>query len=199
MPTTLYYDLASPYAYLAFARAAEVLGEAPVLQPVLVGAIFVHRGWGSWAHMETREENVVEVERRAKEYGLPAVTWPPNWPPNSLQAMRAVVWAEREHGAGEVFSRAGFHAAFAESADLGEPATLERVAEGVGLDGCALREGIADPDVKATLREATEAAIARGVIGVPTLAAADGRLLFGDDRLGEAVGGAGAGAGPAGL
>ena len=45
----LYYDLASPYAYLAVSRAAEVLGAAPRLQPVLVGAIFGWRGRGSWA------------------------------------------------------------------------------------------------------------------------------------------------------
>jgi 2-hydroxychromene-2-carboxylate isomerase len=182
--TTLYYDLASPYAYLAFMRAADVLGEPPALQPVLVGAIFVSRGYGSWAHMETREENVAEVERRAERYGLPPVTWPPNWPPNSLSAMRAAVWAQREHGAGAAFSRAAFSAAFARNADLGEVETLERVAAEVGLDG--LREGIADPAVKAALREATDAAIAAGVPGVPTLRTADGRMLFGDDRLHEA-------------
>jgi 2-hydroxychromene-2-carboxylate isomerase len=183
----LYYDLASPYAYLSFMRAADVLGAAPVLQPVLVGAIFVHRGWGSWAHMETREENGAEVERRAVEYGLPRITWPPNWPPNSLHAMRAVVWAEREHGAGEAFARAAFHAAFAEGADLGDPASIVRVASVVGLDG--VDEGVADPAVKDALRAATDSAIARGVVGVPTLETADGRLLFGDDRLGEAEAG----------
>jgi 2-hydroxychromene-2-carboxylate isomerase len=188
MTTLLYYDLASPYAYLAFARAADVLGAAPALQPVLVGAIFVHRGYGSWAHMETRAENVAAVERRAAAYGLPPITWPPNWPPNSLSAMRAVVWARREHGAGasETFSRAAFHAAFAENADLGDVATLERIAEATGL-GDGLRDGIADPAVKAQLREATDSAIARGVGGVPTLETADGRLLFGDDRLHEAL------------
>lgn len=183
MTATLYYDLASPYAYLAFMRAADVLGEPPELQPVLVGAIFAHRGYGSWAHVPTRAENVAEIERRAAEYGLPPITWPPNWPPNSLRAMRAVVWAQREHQAGEAFARAAFHAAFAENADLGDPATLERIASAAGLDG--VRDGVARPEVKAELRAATDSAIARGVPGVPTLQTADGRLLFGDDRLAE--------------
>lgn len=183
--TTLYYDLASPYAYLAFMRAADVLGAHPTLQPVLVGAIFVHRGYGSWAHMDTREENVAEVERRAADYGLPPVTWPPNWPPNSLQAMRAVVWAEQEHGAGEAFSRIAFRLAFAENEDLGDVAVLERAAAEAGLDG--LRDGIANPAVKVALRDATDAAIALGVPGVPTLRTDDGRVLFGDDRLAEAI------------
>lgn len=183
--TTLYYDLASPYAYLAFMRAADVLGAPPALQPVLAGAIFGHRGYGSWAHMETRAANVAEIERRAIAYGLPPITWPPSWPPNSLGAMRAVVWAQQAHGAGEAFSRAAFTAAFAQNADLGEPSALERIAAELGLDG--LRDGVADPVVKGALRDATDSAIARGVPGVPSVETADGRILFGDDRLHEAV------------
>jgi 2-hydroxychromene-2-carboxylate isomerase len=181
--TTLYYDLASPYAYLAFMRVEEVLGEAPWLEPVLAGAIFVARGRGSWSQTPMRAENVAEVERRAKAYGLPPVVWPPGWPPNALGAMRAVVWAEREHSEGEAFSRVAYRVAFAEGGDLGEVGTLRAVADEVGLEG--LEDGIADPAVKAQLRDATDSAIARGVVGVPTIATADGRLLFGDDRLGE--------------
>jgi 2-hydroxychromene-2-carboxylate isomerase len=183
MAATLYYDLASPYAYLAFMRAEEVLGAAPRLAPVLAGAIFVARRRGSWSQTPAKAENVAEVERRAREYGLPPVVWPPGWPPNSMAAMRAVVWAERERAAGEAFSRVAYRVAFAEGGDLGEIATLRAVADEVGLEG--LEDGIADPAVKAQLREATESAIARGVVGVPTFETADGRLLFGDDRLGE--------------
>src|SRR4051795_6676840 len=35
-----------------------------------------------------------EIERRVVSYGLPTVVWPPDWPPNTLAAMRAAVWAE---------------------------------------------------------------------------------------------------------
>jgi 2-hydroxychromene-2-carboxylate isomerase len=183
----LFYDLGSPYAYLAVARAADVLGTAPRLQPVLAGAIFVHRGRGSWSLTDARAENQREIEERAVRYGLPPLSWPPGWPPNTLHAMRAAVWAEHAHGRGEDFARAGFHAAFADGLDLGAPAVLHAVAERAGLPADELAAGVADPAVKAELRGATEAAIALGVAGVPTLALADGRLLFGDDRLEEAA------------
>jgi 2-hydroxychromene-2-carboxylate isomerase len=186
---TLYYDLASPYAYLAFARAADVLGAPPTYQPVLAGAIFAHRGWGSWAHTAHRRANMEDIEARARRYGLPPVTWPPHWPADALQAMRAVLWAQRAHGAdaGAAFSRAAYRAAFADGRDLGALDVLVAVADGAGLPGAGLPAGIADPAVKAALRAATDAAIARGVRGVPTLATGDGRLLFGDDRLEEAL------------
>ena len=63
-------DLASPYAYLAVARAASVLGSEPVLRPVLAGAIFGYRGRGSWALTPERAAGEAEIERRAAAYGL---------------------------------------------------------------------------------------------------------------------------------
>ena len=47
-PPLLFYDLGSPYAYLAVERAERVLGAPPELRPVLLGAIFAARGSGSW-------------------------------------------------------------------------------------------------------------------------------------------------------
>jgi 2-hydroxychromene-2-carboxylate isomerase len=43
-----------------------------------------------------------------------------------------------------------------------------------------------DPAIRAALREATEAAHAQGVFGVPTLDVA-GELFWGDDRLEDAA------------
>jgi 2-hydroxychromene-2-carboxylate isomerase len=51
-----------------------------------------------------------------------------------------------------------------------------------GLDPERLQDRIADPEVKERLRAATEAAHARGVFGVPTVAVGD-RLFWGDDQL----------------
>jgi 2-hydroxychromene-2-carboxylate isomerase len=181
----LFYDLGSPYAYLAVERAAAVLGVEPVLEPMLLGPIFVLRGHGSCAHTDTRAANVAEVERRAAAAGLPPVTWPPGWPPNTLPAMRAVLWAAH-HGRGDAFARAAFRHAFARGADLGDMAELREVARAVGLPADELETGIADPAIKQELKDRTARAIDLGVRGAPTLAVA-GRLFYGDDRLEEAA------------
>ena len=181
--TVLYYDLASPYAYLAVSRAAEVLGEQPRLQPVLVGAIFGWRGRGSWALTDQRDAGEAECERRAVAYGLPPIVWPRGWPLNSLGPMRAAVFAHRQ-GAGEAFARAVFEREFAHGEDVSDVVLLDEIGRSVGVD--QIREAIADPQIKAALREATEQAWQRGVQGVPTLEAGR-RLYFGDDRLEEAA------------
>jgi 2-hydroxychromene-2-carboxylate isomerase len=178
----LYYDLASPYAYLAVSRAGSVLGAEPELEPVLLGAIFGYRGRGSWAHTPERAAGEAEVERRAAAYGLPPVSWPPDWPLNSLTAMRAATFAQREAMQRE-FVTAVCEREFAHGEDVSSVDALESIAERVGLRG--VRNAIADPEIKQALREATENAWAAGVQGVPTLRAGD-RMLFGDDRLQEA-------------
>jgi 2-hydroxychromene-2-carboxylate isomerase len=184
----LFYDLGSPYAYLAVARAERVLGVAPELRPVLLGAIFAARGHGSWSATPARDAGIAEVERRAAAYGLPPLRWPPGWPPNTLAAMRAAVWATRA-GRGAAFAHAAFGRAFAHGEDLGDRAVLAAAAADAGLDAAALADAIAAPEVKDDLRARTEAAIALGVPGVPTLVAG-ARVLYGDDLLEEAAGGA---------
>jgi len=185
-PPLLFYDLGSPYAYLAVARAERVLGTPPELRPVLLGAIFAVRGHGSWSATPRREAGMAEVERRAAAYGLPPLRWPADWPPNTLAAMRAAVWAERE-GRGAPFARAAFRRAFAEGADLADAGVLADIAGTVGLDGAALAGAIASRAVKDDLRDRTASALDLGVRGVPTLATG-GRLLYGDDRLDDASG-----------
>jgi 2-hydroxychromene-2-carboxylate isomerase len=185
VPPRLFFDLGSPYAYLAVERAPVVLGPETELAPLFLGPIFRLRGYGSWAHMETRDANVAEVERRAAATGLPPVTWPPGWPPNTLQAMRAVLWAMRL-GRGDAFVREAFRHAFTRGADLGDVAEVRAVARAVGLPDAELEEAIADPGIKDELKQRTADAVELGVRGVPTVAVGT-RLFFGDDRLEEAA------------
>lgn len=182
----LYYDLGSPYAYLAVERAEGVLNRELRLQPILLGAVFAERGWGSWSQTSERARNVAEVERRAKAYGLPELRWPPGWPPNTLKAMRAAVWAD-EQGAGKEFARASFRAAFVHGRDLGEPDVIAEVGESVGLDAKGLEAALGAERVKNSLKTATAQAITEGVRGVPSLRIG-ARVFYGDDRLAEAAG-----------
>jgi 2-hydroxychromene-2-carboxylate isomerase len=182
MTPTLYYDLGSPYAFLAVERAEGVLRVTPRLQPILLGAFFERRGYGSWALTEARERGQAEIEQRAASYGLPPLRWPPVWPPSTtLHAMRAALWATNR-GAGHRFARRAFRAAFLEGASLGDIDTIAAVTAEAGLDAGEMRAAIEHRALKDQLRAVTEQAWSDGVRGVPTLRIGD-RLFFGDDRL----------------
>lgn len=180
-PPIIYYDLGSPYAYLAVERAEEVFGITPHLEPILVGGIFVERGHGSWAHTTERQQRVEEVNARAARYRLPPVVWPAAWPNNTLKAMRAAFWADR-CGSGRPFAEAAFRRAFREGADLSRLDELIDIAGSVGLPARELPAAIEDRTTKEALRGATSRAWARGVVGVPCVEV-DGEIFFGDDRL----------------
>lgn len=182
----LYFDLGSPYAYLSVERAEDLFGVEVRLQPLLLGVIFADRGWGSWSQTPERARNIAEIERRARAYGLPELRWPPGWPPNTLMAMRAAVWAG-EQGVGKEFTRAAFRAAFVHGRDLGELEVIAEVGESAGLGATDLQAAVAQARVKDSLKTATAEALAQGVRGVPSLRIG-ARVFYGDDQLGEAGG-----------
>ena len=128
---------------------------------------------------------MAEIESRAAAYGLPAIRWPRPWPGDYLTAMRAATWAQ-SLGAANVFAIAATRRAFVEGRDLTLLPEVLGAVEAAGLDATAAEAAVGDPAVKLALREATEAAHARGVFGVPTVAVGD-ELFWGDDRLEEAA------------
>jgi 2-hydroxychromene-2-carboxylate isomerase len=177
----LYFDLGSPYAYLALERAEPLFGRPLTLVPVLVGAIFGWRGHGSWAHTSERAAGMAEIERRAREYGLPPMDWPPGWPANALAAMRCATWAARERRLAQFAGVVG-RRQWTEAADIAQPDVLGACAGEAGLDAEAMLEAIGTPELKEQLRATTERAFADGVRGVPTVRVGE-RMFFGNDRL----------------
>lgn len=175
-----YFDLGSPYAYLAAERLGRLIPSAR-WQPILLGGLFKLTGRSSWGTGSGRADGMVEVERRAEAYGLPPVRWPDPWPGNMLTVMRAATFAAR-HGREVAFALAAFRRAFAAGEDLSRPEPILEAAAEAGLDPARVRAAAGDPAVKDALRQATEDAHARGVTGVPTLRAGN-RLYWGDDRL----------------
>jgi len=184
-----YFDLGSPYAYLAAERIGRLFDEAggaqPEWQPILLGGLFKRFGRDSWANGPGRAEGMKEVERRAEAYGLPPIRWPDPWPGNTLVAMRTATFA-KEIGRTVSFSLAAFRQAFAAGRDLSDPDNVFIAAAASELHPRALRTAIVRDAIKDRLRAATDGAADLGVRGVPSVVVA-GRVFWGDDRLEQAV------------
>lgn len=183
---TFYFDLGSPYAYLSAERIEGVMAEPVQWQPVLLGGLFKLTGRSSWAlgDHQRRQTGIAEIERRARDYGLPPIHWPDPWPSNYLTAMRVATFAFSA-GRGHEFTQQALRDAFQRGRDLAVTEHVLDAAVEAGLDRRAAEDAVQDPEVKDALRKATDAAFELGVIGVPTLAV-DGELFWGDDRLEEA-------------
>jgi 2-hydroxychromene-2-carboxylate isomerase len=181
--TTFYFDFNSPYAYLAAHRVERLLGGDVHWQPIAFAFLLRAHDRTPWSFTEARPAGMRECEERAVRYGLPELVWPPGWPVESytLASLRAALVAE-EHGRLREFSLAAFAENFVRGTGVRAEGALERAAQTAGVDPGAIREGIERPEIKERLREATDGALAAGVVGVPTVLVG-GEPFWGDDRL----------------
>lgn len=182
-----YFDYSSPYAYLAAERVNSTLPVVPRWQPIAFAFVLRATGRTPWSLDERRDEGVAQVERRAAERGLPEIRWPPGWPVESysLPALRAGIFAQAS-GRVVAYSLAAFRQAFAAGRSLADVDNVLLAAAACELHPRAVLKGIESRTVKEGLTAATEAAIERGVEGIPTVAVGD-RLFWGDDRLEDAA------------
>jgi 2-hydroxychromene-2-carboxylate isomerase len=179
-----YYDFNSPYAYLASTRVDALMPVPLRWEPIAFAFVLVARAARPWSmHDETRGPGMRECEARAAAYGLPPMRWPPGWPveSHSLIPLRAALVAA-EHDRLKEFSAAAFARNFVQGEGVATEDDVLAVAAEVDLPADAVIEGVQRPDIKAALKATTDAAIERGIEGVPTVATAAG-LFWGDDQL----------------
>ncbi len=181
-----YFDVGSPYAYLAGERIERVLPCAVEWRPILLGGLFAAAGRGSWAQTPARAAGIADVEQRAGDRGLPPIRWPEIWPNDGLLAMRVAVVADVE-GRGRRFALEAMRLQFREGTPLSRPEAVALAAERAGLDPARALQLAGDAGIKQQLRQRTEEAFALGVSGVPTVLLADGTVFWGDDRLEDAA------------
>ncbi|MEK6606647.1 MAG: 2-hydroxychromene-2-carboxylate isomerase [Myxococcota bacterium] len=193
MRVEFFYDLGSPYTYLAFtqieAMAARHDAEL-VWRPFLLGGVFKATGSRPPIEIGAKARGMGrDLLRWAAQYRVP-FAFPPIVPPRTLRAMRMCVAAEgvpsdrvrHPRGALVPFTRAAFVAAWVEARDISEDAVLAGAARSAGLDGAALLAEADAPAVKDRLRAHTDEAVARGAFGAPTFFVED-EMYWGNDRL----------------
>ncbi len=177
MTAIWYFDLVSPFAYLALGEIEALSRDLPVsYRPVLFGALLKHFGQLGPAEIAPKRVQTYRMcVWKAREKGV-EFRFPPAHPFNPLLLMRLAAALDAERGAIRIL----FDLIWREGHDPRLPATLSLAEERLGiadLDALIEREG-----AKEKLRANTQAAIDAGVFGVPTLALGD-ELFWGTDAM----------------
>jgi 2-hydroxychromene-2-carboxylate isomerase len=176
---TFYFDLASPWTYLAAERADRLFHGAR-WAPAIGDALSVGP-----AAADPRDDALrAAAERRAKELRLPLV-WPETWPVVGRGAMRVAALAA-EQGRAAPFVLAAGRLAYCGGYELDDPEILAEAAAAAGLRlhealaaaGQVRRDGAIERTALRLLRS--------GADELPVVTV--GRLLFaGEGRLAEAA------------
>jgi len=173
---TFWFDVVSPFAYLAFQRLPqELVGHSYEVEyrPVLFAGLLQHWGQKGPAEIEPKRAwTFRHVHWMAQQEGIVLRT-PAVHPFNPLALLRLALAC----GPNRRVVEALFAHVWEEG---GDPCEASRLAALTAELAPARDPGGAE--VKAELRSATDEAIARGVFGVPSYEL-EGRLLWGLDAL----------------
>ncbi len=178
-----YYDPISPYAWLATKQIAriEAAGVHLEMEPVLFAGLLKAHGLKGPAEIPAKREVMArDVMRIAAAQGL-EFRGPPGHPFNPLLALR-MCKAIKSATSLKRFTFMLSQACWERGLDLSNPAVLMQLAAECDLNGAALQGAANTPEVKQELIDATDAAIAAGVFGVPTFTY-QGELFWGGDRI----------------
>ena len=187
----LIFDFGSPNAYLSMKALPELLdrtGADLIITPCLLGGIF--KATGNKAPMiqyadapaKLAYENL-EMRRFIEKHGLTKFRINPHFPVNTLTIMRGAIVAEDE-GVLDDYVDAVNRAMWEDGLKMDDPEVIATFLSANGFDGSALLARTQEPEIKAKLAHNTEAAVARGVFGIPTFFVRD-EMFFGKDRLAQ--------------
>ncbi|MEE4660672.1 MAG: 2-hydroxychromene-2-carboxylate isomerase [Halieaceae bacterium] len=191
MRIEFFFDLTSPWTYLAFT------GIQPLAQryaadiewrPILVGGVFNAVNQELYAKREAAFGNERQLKHMLKDLedwarlrGI-VLNWPDFHPANAVKCMRGCFVAE-DQGKLLPYSQAVFEAYWGRCEDVGDDAVLAAIAEAQGMDAPAFLEAIQQQPIKDRLRANTDELIDRGGFGSPTLFLNGDDMYFGNDRL----------------
>ena len=179
-----YFDFGSPTSFLAYKVLPRITGAANaeiIWRPMLLGGVFKATGNASPAmvpakalHMNT--DMGIFAAKYDVEFRLNT-----NFPINTLSLMR---------GASSYLGEAAFpryvdvvyDAIWLEDKNLNDPVVVGEVLAANNFDTDDFPARINDPAVKERLKLDTEAAVARGIFGAPSMFVGD-QMFFGQDRL----------------
>jgi 2-hydroxychromene-2-carboxylate isomerase len=181
-----YFDFGSPASYLAWTQLPDIAARAGAQiawRPVLLGGIFQATGNRSPAEIPAKGVYMFrDLARFAQRYGVP-FNLNPHFPINTLQLMRgAIAFQHRKPESFQRYVEAIFKAIWVDGLNLNDPAAVGGVLGRAGLNPQEVLAMVGEQEIKDKLRAETDAAVKRGLFGVPTMFVEE-EMFFGQDRL----------------
>lgn len=181
-----YFDLGSPYSYLAYYRLLQMAEQQEiqiVYKPILLGGVFKATGNRSPIEIPVKGAySILDMQRWAEYYHIP-MQMNPHFPMNTLTLMRILTGVQLLHlEKFEQVLKLLFDAMFGTPQNLNEPTVLAEVLKPSGFSVEDIMSMVQSDVVKQKLITETEQAILRGIFGAPTFFVGD-EMYWGQDRL----------------
>lgn len=190
MNLRFYFDILSPYSYLAWCwlrENREMLDQYGhvSLVPVTLAPLIKANDTKGPAEIESKRDYLMkDCLRKSRIHNIPFVP-PPTLPFNSLYAQRISLkecCGEHQWEVVDLF----FRGAWEKSEDLGKAEVVEKILEQAGYPAEKWLDLVGDRTIRAALKNNTKEAIDGGIFGLPSFLVDNGankELFWGQDSI----------------
>ena len=175
-----YFDIISPYAYIAYKKILKIKDINFKLKPILLGGLHNLAGITAPAFNKYKMKNMQnDCELVAKKNNI-SFKWNSKFPINSLNIMRGYLCVKDNEK--EDYLNNFFEAYWSENLDLSNEENIKILLKKLKIDEHDFFNLIKNQDTKDKLKQFTQEAFEKEVFGAPTFIV-NNKIFWGQDRL----------------
>ena len=175
-----YFDIISPYAYIAYKKILKIKDINFKLKPILLGGLHNLAGISAPAFNKYKMKNMQnDCELVAKKNNI-SFKWNSKFPINSLNIMRGYLCVKDNKK--EEYLNNFFEAYWKEDLDLSNEENIKILLKKLKIDEQDFFNLIKNQDTKNKLKQFTQEAFEKEVFGAPTFIV-NNKIFWGQDRL----------------
>ena len=175
-----YFDIISPYAYIAYKKILKIKDINFKLKPIFLGGLHNLAGITAPAFNKYKMKNMQnDCELVAKKNNI-SFKWNSKFPINSLNIMRGYLCVKDNKK--EEYLNNFFEAYWKEDLDLSNEENIKILLKKLKIDEHDFFNLIKNQDTKDKLKQFTQEAFEKEVFGAPTFIV-NNKIFWGQDRL----------------
>ena len=178
-----YFDIISPYSYIAHKKIQKIKEHQKVVfnyKPILLGGLHNLAGISAPAFNKYKMKNMQsDCELVSKKNNI-SFKWNLKFPINSLSIMRGYLSVEDSQK--EDYLNIFFNAYLKDNLDLSSEKEFSKLLESLKIDSKIFFDKIKQQSIKDTLKKFTNDAFEKEVFGAPTFII-NNKIFWGQDRL----------------
>ena len=175
-----YFDIISPYAYIAYKKILKINNVDFKLKPILLGGLHNLAGITAPAFNKYKMKNMQnDCELVAKKNNI-NFKWNSGFPINSLSIMRGYLCVNDNKK--EEYLNSFFEAYWKEDLDLSNEENIKILLKKLKINENDFFNSISNQDIKDKLKQLTQEAFEKEVFGAPTFIV-NNKIFWGQDRL----------------
>jgi len=175
-----YFDIISPYAYIAYKKISKINNVDFKLKPILLGGLHNLAGITAPAFNKYKMKNMQnDCELVAKKNNI-IFKWNSKFPINSLSIMRGYLFVEEDKK--RDYLNSFFEAYWKDDVDLSVKDNIKSLLKKLEINEDQFFNSINNQNIKDNLKQLTQEAFEKEVFGAPTFIV-NNKIFWGQDRL----------------